>query len=168
MPREHAEPAPQCVAADGVHKRAHRELVHISGTAPHACLRDIAPPARAGVVQRFSVGFRGPLCIASGLSGVPFWRFAGGAMLGALGTMPLQLGAVRALMLLHGPDTADMRAHGSARDLYHLLEISDAHLTAEPTEAHHARIRPAHLSALAALGSSGPLTGLHASCCRAG
>jgi len=55
------------------------------------------------VVQRFSVGFRGPLCIASGLSGVPFWRFAGGAMLGALGTMPLQLGAVRALTLLHGP-----------------------------------------------------------------
>ena len=49
----------------------------------------------AGFVQRFSVGFRGPLCIASGLSGVPFARFAGGAMLGALWTVPLQLGAVR-------------------------------------------------------------------------
>ncbi|KAK9842500.1 hypothetical protein WJX81_003116 [Elliptochloris bilobata] len=46
-----------------------------------------------GVLQRFSVGFRGPLCIASGLSGVPFAQFAGGAAIGALGTMPLQLGA---------------------------------------------------------------------------
>lgn len=53
-----------------------------------------------GVVQRFSVGFRGPLCIASGMGGVPFPRFAGGAALGALGTMPLQLGAVRVALYL--------------------------------------------------------------------
>ncbi len=45
-----------------------------------------------------------------------------------------------------------MRVHGSAQDLYQLLQIPDAHLTAEPTEAHHGRIRPAHLSALVALG----------------
>lgn len=64
----------------------------------------------AGVVQRFSIGFRGPLCIASGLSGVPFARFAGGAMLGACGTIPLQLGAVRALPQ-SAPQVSRLTAH---------------------------------------------------------
>lgn len=45
----------------------------------------------AGTVQRFSLGFRGPLCLISGFSGVPATRFAAGASIGALGTMPIQL-----------------------------------------------------------------------------
>ncbi|KAK9906818.1 hypothetical protein WJX75_008490 [Coccomyxa subellipsoidea] len=44
-----------------------------------------------GTVQRFSLGFRGPLCLISGFSGVPATRFAAGASIGALGTMPIQL-----------------------------------------------------------------------------
>lgn len=44
-----------------------------------------------GAIQRFSVGFRGPLCLVCGFTGVPPVRFALGAALGALGTMPLQL-----------------------------------------------------------------------------
>lgn len=75
----------------------------------HAYITDYDPDG-AGVVQRFSIGFRGPLCIASGLSGVPFARFAGGAMLGACGTIPLQLGAVRALPQ-SAPQVARVTAH---------------------------------------------------------
>lgn len=75
----------------------------------HAYITNYDPDG-AGVVQRFSIGFRGPLCIASGLSGVPFARFAGGAMLGACGTIPLQLGAVRALPQ-SAPEVARVTAH---------------------------------------------------------
>ena len=48
--------------------------------------------ARAGLIQRFTVGFRGPLCLVCGFTGVSAAEFLGGAALGALGTMPLQLG----------------------------------------------------------------------------
>ncbi|EIE24378.1 hypothetical protein COCSUDRAFT_83682 [Coccomyxa subellipsoidea C-169] len=44
-----------------------------------------------GAVQRFSLGFRGPLCLLSGFTGVPAAQFATGASIGALGTMPIQL-----------------------------------------------------------------------------
>lgn len=44
-----------------------------------------------GAIQRFSLGFRGPLCLVCGFTGVPPARFALGAAVGALGTMPLQL-----------------------------------------------------------------------------
>ena len=53
----------------------------------------------AGAIQRFSVGFRGPLCLVCGFTGVPPVRFALGAALGALGTMPLQLTVVTCLSL---------------------------------------------------------------------
>ena len=58
--------------------------------------------APAGVVQRFSVGFRGPLCLISGFTGVSPPLFATGAAIGALGTMPLQLTVVRGGSLLLG------------------------------------------------------------------
>ena len=54
---------------------------------------------RAGLVQRFSLGFRGPLCLVCGFTGVSARQFGAGAALGALGTMPLQLFAVRVLGL---------------------------------------------------------------------
>lgn len=44
-----------------------------------------------GAIQRFSVGFRGPLCLVCGFTGVPATTFALGAAIGALGTMPIQL-----------------------------------------------------------------------------
>ena len=58
----------------------------------------------AGVVQRFSVGFRGPLCLISGFTGVSPPLFATGAAIGALGTMPIQLTVVGPLPkhVLHG------------------------------------------------------------------
>ena len=45
----------------------------------------------AGAIQRFSLGFRGPLCLVCGFTGVAPSKFALGAALGALGTMPLQI-----------------------------------------------------------------------------
>ena len=48
----------------------------------------------AGAIQRFSVGFRGPLCLVCGFTGVPATTFALGAAIGALGTMPIQLTVV--------------------------------------------------------------------------
>ena len=45
----------------------------------------------AGAIQRFSLGFRGPLCLVCGFTGVAPSRFALGAAVGALGTMPLQI-----------------------------------------------------------------------------
>ena len=44
-----------------------------------------------GCVQRVSVGFRGPLCLAAGLAGVPPLPFTVGVCLGALFTMAVQL-----------------------------------------------------------------------------
>ncbi|CAG9466445.1 unnamed protein product [Pedinophyceae sp. YPF-701] len=51
-----------------------------------------------GAVQRFSVGFRGPICLAAGLAGVSGTTFCAGVCLGALGTMAAQfaLGGVLA------------------------------------------------------------------------
>lgn len=45
----------------------------------------------AGAIQRFSLGFRGPLCLVCGFTGVAPSKFALGAAVGALGTMPLQI-----------------------------------------------------------------------------
>eukprot|EP01025_Chloroclados_australasicus_P021339 TRINITY_DN2241_c1_g1_i2.p3 TRINITY_DN2241_c1_g1~~TRINITY_DN2241_c1_g1_i2.p3 ORF type:complete len:196 (+),score=14.23 TRINITY_DN2241_c1_g1_i2:60-647(+) len=53
---------------------------------------------KIGIIQRFSVGFRGPLCLAAGLSGVPFGGFAVGAAAGAIVTMAIQIFAGRLLM----------------------------------------------------------------------
>ena len=50
--------------------------------------------ATAGAIQRFSLGFRGPLCLVCGFTGVSPQKFALGAAVGALGTMPLQLTVV--------------------------------------------------------------------------
>ena len=46
-----------------------------------------------GFVQRFSVGARLPLSFLAGYTGISPWRFAAGACLGALITLPLQLSA---------------------------------------------------------------------------
>jgi len=42
-------------------------------------------------VQRFTIGFRGPLCLVSGFSGVTLSDFAIGASIGACITMSIQL-----------------------------------------------------------------------------
>ena len=47
--------------------------------------------ACAGFVQRFTIGFRGPLCLVSGFSGVTLSDFAIGASVGACITMSIQL-----------------------------------------------------------------------------
>ncbi len=57
----------------------------------------------AGAIQRFSLGFRGPLCLVCGFTGVPPARFALGAAVGALGTMPLQLTVVCHVVMMHWP-----------------------------------------------------------------
>ncbi len=57
----------------------------------------------AGAIQRFSLGFRGPLCLVCGFTGVPPARFALGAAVGALGTMPLQLTVVCHVTMMHWP-----------------------------------------------------------------
>jgi hypothetical protein len=44
-----------------------------------------------GFIQRFSLGFRGPLCLVCGFTNVPAPHFLGGVAVGALGTMPIQL-----------------------------------------------------------------------------
>ena len=54
----------------------------------------------AGAIQRFSLGFRGPLCLVCGFTGVAPSKFAVGAAVGALGTMPLQILVVRPLYTL--------------------------------------------------------------------
>ena len=54
----------------------------------------ISPAARAGFVQRFTIGFRGPLCLVSGFSGVTLSDFAIGASIGACITMSIQLALV--------------------------------------------------------------------------
>ena len=51
----------------------------------------------AGAIQRFSLGFRGPLCLVCGFTGVAPSKFALGAAVGALGTMPLQILVVSSL-----------------------------------------------------------------------
>ena len=48
----------------------------------------------AGTVQRFSLGFRGPLCLVCGFTGVSPHLFASGVAVGAVGTMALQIAAV--------------------------------------------------------------------------
>ena len=49
----------------------------------------------AGTVQRFSLGFRGPLCLVCGFTGVSPQLFASGVAVGTVGTMALQIAAVR-------------------------------------------------------------------------
>lgn len=44
-----------------------------------------------GVASRLTIGFRGPLALVCGLSGIPVLQFARGVALGALITMPCQL-----------------------------------------------------------------------------
>jgi membrane protein DedA with SNARE-associated domain len=44
-----------------------------------------------GLVQRFSLGFRGPLCLVAGFLGVNPAVFASGVAAGAFGTMALQI-----------------------------------------------------------------------------
>ena len=51
--------------------------------------------ALAGVVQRFSLGFRGPICLFAGFLGVKPSVFGAGVAVGAFGTMALQITAVR-------------------------------------------------------------------------
>ena len=64
-----------------------------SNNAPGARMGSVSESgALAGLIQRFSVGFRGPLCLVCGFAGVSAAEFLGGVALGALGTMPLQLG----------------------------------------------------------------------------
>ena len=53
----------------------------------------------SGFVQRFTIGFRGPLCLASGFGGVRLSDFAIGASVGACITMSLQLTLVSTLLL---------------------------------------------------------------------
>ena len=53
------------------------------------------PSVTAGTVQRFSLGFRGPLCLVCGFTGVSPQLFASGVAVGAVGTMALQIAAVR-------------------------------------------------------------------------
>lgn len=50
---------------------------------------------RAGLVQRFSLGFRGPICLFAGFLGVKPSVFGAGVAIGAFGTMALQITAVR-------------------------------------------------------------------------
>lgn len=68
-----------------------------------------------GAVQRFSLGFRGPLCLVAGFTGVSAARFGGGVAAGAFGTMALQIFSgfllrnspnayVAALALVAGPN----------------------------------------------------------------
>ncbi len=45
-------------------------------------------------MQRFSLGFRGPLCLVAGFLGVNSAVFASGVAAGAFGTMALQICAV--------------------------------------------------------------------------
>ena len=47
----------------------------------------------SGILQRFLIGLRGPICLAAGFTGIPVAKFAAGAALGACITIPLQLGA---------------------------------------------------------------------------
>ena len=56
----------------------------------------------AGFVQRFTIGFRGPLCLVSGFSGVTLSDFAIGASIGACITMSIQLTLVRYCNCEHG------------------------------------------------------------------
>jgi hypothetical protein len=51
--------------------------------------------ARAGLIQRFSLGFRGPICLFAGFLGVKPSVFGAGVAVGAFGTMALQITAVR-------------------------------------------------------------------------
>ena len=44
-----------------------------------------------GFVQRFTIGFRGPLCLVSGFSGVTLADFVIGASIGACITMSIQI-----------------------------------------------------------------------------
>lgn len=53
-------------------------------------------PWFAGLVQRFSLGFRGPLCLVAGFLGIRPAVFASGVAAGAFGTMALQITAVGA------------------------------------------------------------------------
>eukprot|EP00891_Asterochloris_glomerata_P000230 jgi/Astpho2/230/Aster-02133 len=46
-----------------------------------------------GTVQRFSLGFRGPLCLVCGFTGVSPQLFASGVAVGTVGTMALQIAA---------------------------------------------------------------------------
>jgi len=68
-----------------------------------------------GLVQRFSLGFRGPLCLVAGFTGVSSAQFAAGVAIGAVGTMALQIFAgymlrdspnayLAALALVAGPN----------------------------------------------------------------
>jgi hypothetical protein len=60
--------------------------------------------ASAGLVQRFSLGFRGPICLFAGFLGVKPLVFGAGVASGAFGTMALQITAVRPLepwLLMH-------------------------------------------------------------------
>lgn len=61
----------------------------------------------SGAIQRFSLGFRGPLCLVCGFTGVAPSKFALGAAVGALGTMPLQILVVS--LSMHS--AAMMRGH---------------------------------------------------------
>lgn len=49
----------------------------------------------AGLVQRFSLGFRGPICLFAGFLGVKAEVFGAGVAVGAFSTMALQITAVR-------------------------------------------------------------------------
>lgn len=54
----------------------------------------------AGLIQRFSLGFRGPLCLVCGFTDVSASQFLAGVALGALGTLPIQLFFVSSTLYL--------------------------------------------------------------------
>ena len=55
-----------------------------------------------GLIERLSLGFRGPLCLVCGFMGVHPGRFFAGVCVGALITMPLQL--LLGYLLRHNPN----------------------------------------------------------------
>lgn len=69
----------------------------------------------AGLVQRFSLGFRGPLCLVCGFTGVSGKQFLGGVAFGALLTMPLQIVVVSHSWSIHS-ETITKRSKNSPSD----------------------------------------------------
>lgn len=74
-----------------------------------------------GAVERFSLGFRGPLCIMCGYLGVSTLQFFQGVCAGALLTMPLQLAVGYALRNTASPYLAALAMVAGPNAVGHVL-----------------------------------------------
>lgn len=74
-----------------------------------------------GGVQRFAIGFRGPVCLIAGLTGVDVSRFAAGAAAGACITLPLQLAVGHALRSSQAPYIAALALVATPNAIGHVI-----------------------------------------------